>query len=197
MKAPANLAIAVAVAGGLFTALTLAEANVAGLDLGMTRVVLPMVLGSGLFAGLNALAGNRRVTVATGARRAELLAFPPSPGTGWVVVMRRGRKTVGAVGFDVSVDDRVIAQLTPKRFTAVELPAGAHRIVADMPGTPGAASVVPLDVMIRPGAVQIFAIRSSMGLVRATLRLDPIVDTPAARTALARMTLVEAEQQGA
>jgi hypothetical protein len=60
-----------------------------------------------------------------------------------------------------------------------------------MPGAPGA--VVPLDITIAAGAIQIFAIETSMGLVRANIRLDPVADTPAIRAALAGMSLVEAE----
>lgn len=185
------MAIAVAVAGGLFTALTLTEASLAGLDLGMTKFMLPMVLGSGLFAGLNARSANRRMPLANDARKAELLAFPPRPGAGWIVVMRDKRNAGGALGFDISVDGQVIAQLMPKRFTMVELPAGKHRLAADMPGAPG--KVVPLDIMIAADTIQIFAVGTSMGLVRANIRLDPVADTPAVRAALARMSLVEAE----
>jgi hypothetical protein len=191
MRTFGNLAIAIAVAGGLFTALVFAEADVAGLDLGMTKFVLPMVLGSGLFAGLNARSANRRVPLANQARKAELLAFPPRPGSGWIVVMRAKKNAGGALGFDVSIDGKMVAQLMPKRFTVVTLPAGEHRLAADMPGAPG--TVVPLDITIMPGTVQIFAIETSMGLVRANIRLDPVADTPAVRAALARMSLVEAE----
>jgi hypothetical protein len=191
MRTFGNLAVAVAVAGGLFTALILTEASVADLDFGMTKFVLPMVLGSGLFAGLNARSSNRRVPLANDARKAELLAFTPRPGIGWVVVMRGKRNAGGALGFDVSIDDKVIAQLMPKRFTVVALIAGEHRLAADMPGAPG--TVFPLDIMVVPGTIQIFAIETRMGLVRATIRLDPVADTPAVRAALARMSLVEAE----
>jgi hypothetical protein len=191
MRAFGNLAIAVAVAGGLFTALTLTEASAAGLDFGMTKFVLPMVLGSGLFAGLNARSANRRVPLADQARKAELLAFTPRPGIGRIVVMRAKKNAGGALGFDLSIDGKVIAQLMPKRFTVVALAAGAYRLAADMPGAPGA--VVPLDITIAAGAIQIFAIETSMGLVRANIRLDPVADTPAIRAALAGMSLVEAE----
>jgi hypothetical protein len=191
MRTFGNLAIAVAVAGGLFTALIFAEANAVGVDLGMTKFVLPMVLGSGLFAVLNARSSNRRVPLANDDRKAELLAFTPRPGLGWVVVMRGKRNAGGALGFDVLVDDKVIAQLMPKRFTVVALTAGAHRLAADMPGAPG--TVVPLDITIAAGTVQIVSIETSMGLVRANIRLDPVADTPAVRAALARMSLVDAE----
>lgn len=186
-----NLAIALAVGGGLFAALILAEASLPGVDLGATKFVLPMVLGTGLFTGLNALARNRRVPVANDARKAELLAFPPSPGAGWIVMMRDRSNAAGSIGFDVSVDDVVIAQLIPKRFTMTALPAGAHRLFADIPGAPGPSAVAPLDIVVTPGAIMIFAIRTSIGLVRTSPRLDPIADTPEARAALARMLLVE------
>lgn len=194
MRTLRNLAIAVAVGGCLFIALILAEASTPGLDLGATKFVLPMVLGSGLLTGLNALARNRRMPVATDARKAELLAFPPSPGAGWIVVMRDKTNAAGSIGFDVSVDDVVIAQLMPKRFTMMALPAGAHRLFADIPGAPGPSAVAPLDIAVAPGAIMIFAIRTSMGLVRTSPRLDAVADTPEARAILARMRLVEPDR---
>jgi hypothetical protein len=182
MKAAANLAIAIAVGGGLFAALIFLETSTPGLDLGAVKFVMPMVLGSGLFAGLNARAGNRRMSVANDARKAELLAFPPRPGHGWVVVMRDKGKIGSGIGFDVAVDQLVVAQLMPKHFTMLALPAGSGNFA----GT-------PLDLAVAPGATQIFAIRSSMGLMRTAVRLDPVADTPATRSALARMQLVEAQ----
>jgi hypothetical protein len=193
MKSLGNLAIALAVAGSLFIALILAEANLAGLDFGATKFVLPMVLGSGLYAGLNRKSGNRRVSVADAGRKAELLAFPPRPDSGWIVVMRDKGVIASGMGLDVSVDDSMVAQLMPKRFTMAALPVGTHRLSLAVPGSPGDFTVVPLDVAIMPDAILIFAIRASMGVMRSTLRLDPVADTRAARTLLARMPLVEAE----
>jgi hypothetical protein len=193
MKMVANLAIAIAVAGGLFAALIFAETSTPGLDLGAVKFVMPMVLGSGLFAGLNARAGNRRMPVANDARKAELLAFPPRPDHGWIVVMRDKGKIGSGIGFDVAVDDVVVAQLMPKRFSMFALRAGSHRLSIEVPGDTGNFSGTSLDVVVAPGTTQIFAIRSSMGVMRTALRLDPVTDTPAARSALARMQLVEAQ----
>jgi len=190
MKSLGSLAIALAVAGSLFIALTLAEASTAGLDFGTTKFVLPMVLGSGLYAGLNRKSGNRRVSVADAGRRAELLAFPPRPDGGWIVVMR----DKGVIASGMGIDDGVVAQLMPKRFTMAMLPAGPHRLSLAVPGAPGDFTAVPIDVAITPGAVLIFAIRASMGVMRSTLRLDPVADTPALRAALARMQLVEPQE---
>jgi hypothetical protein len=193
MKTLGNLAIAIAVAGGLYAALILAEANAAGLDLGTTKFVLPMVLGSGLYAGLSRKAGNRRVSVANDARKAELLAFTPRPDGGWVVVMRDKGNIASGMGFDLSVDDSVVAQLMPKRFTMTALPAGSHRLGIEVPGSPGDFAAEPLDIMVTSGTVLAFAIRASMGVMRSTLRLAPVADTPELRRALARMQLVESQ----
>jgi len=189
-----HLAIAVAVAGGLFTALIFAEASLPGLDFGTTRFVLPLVLGTGLFTALNTLALNRRMPVASDARKAELLAFPPRPGAGWIVVMRDRKDAARSIGFDISVDGEVIAQLMPKHFTMVAVPAGAHRLFVDIPGAPGPSAVAPLDIAVTQGAIMIFAIRTSMGLLRTSPRLDPVADAPATRAMLARMRLVEPQR---
>lgn len=195
MKTLGNLAIAIAVAGGLYIALILAEANAAGLDFGATKFVLPMVLGSGLYTGLSRKAGNRRVSVANDARKAELLAFPPRSDGGWVVVMRDKGNIGSGMGFDLSVDDVVVAQLMPKRFTMTALATGTHRLGIAVPGSPGDFTAEPLDVTVTPGTVLIFAIRASMGVMRSTLRLDPAADTPAQRRALDRMQLVESGRE--
>jgi len=193
MKVLRNTLIALAAGGGLFIALAFVEANQPGLDFGPVKWSLPLVLGSGLFAGLNGLTGNRRVKVANDARKAELLAFPQTPGLGWVAVMRDKSNGAPSNGFDVSVDGFVIAQLSPKRFTLMALPEGTHRLFADFARASGASEVAPLEVDVAAGRILIFAIRSSMGIVRSSLRLEPVADTPAARATLARMSLVEAE----
>ena len=196
MKTLGHLAIAAAVGGGLYTALILAEASTPGLDFGAVKFVLPMVLGTGLFTALKRQAGNRKTPVASDARKSEMLAFPPRPGRGWVVVMRDKSVATAAMGFDVSVDDTVIVQLMAKRFAIVTLPDGAHRLSASVPGAPGDFTVVPLEITVTPGAILIFGLRSSMGVMRSTLRFDPVADTPALRAALAQMQMVESQWGG-
>jgi hypothetical protein len=191
MKMLGNLAIAIAVGGGLFTALILAEASTPGLDLGPVKFVLPVVLGTGLFTGLNRRAGNRRASVANETRKSELLAFPPRPGCGWIVIMRDKSVATAAMGFDISIDDAVIVQLMPKRFAMVALPAGEHRLSAQVPGSPNDFTIEPLDITVTTGAILIFGIRSSMGFMRSTLRFDPLADTAALRKMLDQMQLVE------
>jgi hypothetical protein len=55
--------------------------------------------------------------------------------------------------------------------------------------------VAPLEVDVAEGGIMIFAIRSSMGLVRSSLRLEPVADAPTVRAALGRMRLVEPDPQ--
>jgi hypothetical protein len=193
MREVRNLLIALAVGGGLFILLLYLEASTPGLDLGTTKYVLPVVLGTGLFGGLNARARNRRMPLATDARKAELLGFPRRDECGWVVVMRDKATVAGALGFDVSIDDRLVTQLMPKRFTMVALPAGTHWLFADVAGAPGGSPAAPIEVTVAPGAVSIFAIRATMRLTRTSLRLEPVTDTPASRAALARLALTEPE----
>jgi hypothetical protein len=196
MKTFGNLAIAAAVGGGLYTALILAEASIPGLDFGATKFVLPTVLGTGLFTALKRKAGNRKLPVASDARKSEMLAFPARPGRGWVVVMRDKSVATAAMAFDVSVDDTVIVQLMAKRFAIVGLPEGAHRLSAHVPSAPGDFTIEPLDITVTPGAILIFGLRSSMGVMRSALRFDPVADTPALRAALVEMQLVECLELG-
>lgn len=186
-----NTLIAAAVAGAVWFALAFAQTSTRDLDFGTTTYVLPMVLFGGLLTGLNARAGNRRVPLASAARKAELLGFPPAPGHGWIAVMREKASWGGAVGADLSVDDAMVAQLMPKRFTLISLPAGPHQLFADIPEAPGPSAFPPLAIELREGEVQIYAIRAAMAVFRTSLRLDPVADTPAGRAALARLALVE------
>jgi hypothetical protein len=196
MKTLANLAIATAVGGGLFITLILAETSTPGLNFGPVKFVLPMVLGTGLFTALKRQAGNRKMPVASDVRKSAMLAFPPRPGRGWVVVMRDKSVATAAMGFDVSVDDTVIVQLMAKRFAMVALPEGAHRLSASVPGAPGDFTIEPLEITATPGAVLIFGLRSSMGVMRSALRFEPVADTPALRMALAQMQMVESQGHG-
>lgn len=189
-KPQRNAMIAFFVGGGLFVALGAIEASMPGLDFGPTRQVMPLVLGFGLFAGLQGRAGNRKVPVASDARRAAALAFPTHAGQGWVVVMRD--KGGGAsVGFDLWVDDDRVAQLMAKRFVVLPLAAGTHRLFADIPGAPGKSAVAPMPITVAEGGIAFLAIRSTMGLTRTSQRLEPVPDTPVLRRALAGMAMVE------
>jgi len=195
MKKARNLVIAIAAGGGLFIALALAEATTPGLDLGVTKWLLPTVLGGGLFRGLSGLSGNRRVELASDARKTELLAFTPQPGHGWVVIMRDKGSRRGAVGFDVVVDDQIVAQLLPKRFTVLSLSSGTHRLLVDM-ATQSGATAAPFETGINEHDVIMLAVRTKMGITSLSIRLDTVQDSPAIRAILARMQLVEPGQGG-
>ncbi|WP_404333673.1 hypothetical protein AB2M62_10920 [Sphingomonas sp. MMS12-HWE2-04] len=189
-KSLRNAAIAVVAGGGLFLLLSFAEATTPGLDLGAPKLIMPLMVGLGIFTGLQGRAGNRRVPVANAARRAAALAFPAMPGHGWVAVIR-DKRGVASAGLDVSVDGRVVAQLMAKRFVILPLPVGPHRLLADIAGAPGQSATEPVAVIVLEGAVTGFVIRTSMGLTRTSLRLEPAPDGPALRRTLAGLAMVE------
>lgn len=70
---------------------------------------------------------NRKVPEATPEQRAEALAFAPAAGKAALYLFRN--QFVGqAVGLNVLIDGREVAQLKSPRFTRVLLAPGAHRI---------------------------------------------------------------------
>jgi hypothetical protein len=70
---------------------------------------------------------NRKVAEATAAQRTEALAFAPVAGKAVLYVFRN--QFVGrAVGINVLIDGREVAQLKSPRFTRIVLTPGAHRI---------------------------------------------------------------------
>lgn len=193
MKLLGNLAVAIGVGAGLFILLAIAEATTPGLAFGSVKVMLPLVLGAGLYTVLSRRAGNRKASVANEARKSELLAFPPRDGCGWIVVIRDKSTATASMGFDISVDDAVIVQLMPNRFAMGALPAGSHRLSAHVPGSPKDFTSEPLDITVTPGAVLFYRVQSAMGLVRSTLKFNPLADTAALRKTLDHMQLVELE----
>lgn len=70
---------------------------------------------------------NRKVTNATTEQRAEALRFAPVPDKAVLYVFRN--QFVGrAVGFNVVIDGREVAQIKSPRFTRIVLSPGTHRI---------------------------------------------------------------------
>ncbi len=189
-----NAVIAIGVAGTVFVGLLSLKLLVPGFDPGATGYVLPMVLGTGLFRGLNGRAGNRNTPVADAAVRAQALAFAPEPGRGSIVFIRTGRSG-RSVGFNVNVDAKTVVQLMTPRFAVVRATAGRHRLFADIPNAPGASTVQPIDIELGDGAVVFFRIRMVTGLMRTSLRLDPEADTPALRAELGSIPMAMPDQR--
>jgi len=181
--------IAVGVGGGLFLALQVLTAVTPGLDIGVQAILLPVMIGGGLFAALNAMAGNRKLATASRAEQAQALSFPVRPGEGYVVLIRRNR-AVRQLGFDMMLDGGFATQLMPGQFAILPVAAGRHSVFADIPGAAGKSAVAPKDVVVAEGAPLFFETRTSLGLTRTSVHLDPIEDTPAIRRSLEGLGLV-------
>ncbi len=188
-----NAVIAISVAGAVFVGLLSLKLLVPGFDPGSTGYVLPMVLGAGLYRGLNGRSANRKTPVADAAVRAQALAFAPERGFGSFVFIRTDRAG-RSVGCNVTVDGKDVVQLMAPRFVVVRAAAGRHRLFADHPNAPGASAVQPIDIELREGAVLIFRLKMVMGLMRSSVRLDPQEDTPALRAELGNMPMVQPDQ---
>jgi hypothetical protein len=190
-----NAAIALGVAGAIFLGLQSLRLLAPGFDPGASGVVLPTVVAFGLWTGLNARAGNRKTPVADQSTRVQALAFKPEPGHGSLVFLRTKRYGPG-VGFDVTVDGEAVVQLMTSRFAIVRAAAGRHRIFADIPGALGPSAVQPAEIELADGAVLFFRVAIVIGLLRSSLRLDPVPDTAALRAELARTPMVQPEPRG-
>ena len=184
-----NFLIAAVVATATFATLLALEKSTPGLDFGVTKFVLPMVIFSGLSAGLNGLAGYRKLPTASGERRTAALAFPPVAGGGYLVVLRHAR-SARTVGFDISLDGPVAAHLMPGQFVILPVASGPHRINADIPGAPGKPTAAPRDIDVAQGDILFFETRAAMGLTRTSVHLDPLPDSPNLRSRLGKVAMV-------
>lgn len=129
---------------------------------------------------------NRKVAEATMEQRAEALALAPVAGQAALYVFRN--QYVGrAVGINVLIDGREVAQLKSPRFTRVLLAPGAHRI-AGYTGTnkkPGDGEGMAFDAAA--GEVLVLKCEVEPQLVGVTVKYTPVA-LDAARKALAKIS---------
>lgn len=185
-----NAAIAAALVLPIPLLLGYLEATNPGLDLGVAGVMAPIGIWLILFQGLNTMSGNRKTTVADSGAKAQALQFVPEPGRGRIVVYRASL-TNPMVGYDVEVDELAAAQLRPKQFTVVSVPAGRHTVFADIPSGPSVSATPPLAVEVGEGAILFFRTRMKMEMTRNSVVLDPQPDNAATRAEVGRLALVE------
>ncbi len=183
-----NLLIAVAAGGGLFLVLTILMATTPGLNIGPQATVLPLVLGGGVYAALNAKNANRKLPTASGEARAQALSFPPRPGEGYIVLIRRA-KSAKPIGFDMMLDGVDATQLMVGQFCVLPVSVARHTVFADVAGVAGKSGATPVEVLVTEGSVFFFETRLAMGLTRSSVHLDPVVDTPALRAGLEKLAM--------
>ena len=112
-----------AIVGGLIAYFVLRA--ILGPEIMVVLALVGLVVG-GVIIWRN-LQTNRKVSEATPQQRTEALAFAPVAGKAVLYVFRN--QFVGrAVGINVMIDGREVAQLKSPRFTRIVLTPGAHRI---------------------------------------------------------------------
>ncbi len=129
---------------------------------------------------------NRKVVEATFEQRAEALTFTPVAGKAALYVFRN--QFVGrAVGINVLIDGREVAQLKSPRFTRILLSPGAHRIA----GYTGTNKAPPpgegLELIANAGEVYVAKCEVEPQMVGVTIKYTPLA-LDAGRAELQKIT---------
>jgi len=116
---------------------------------------------------------NRAVAEATIAQREEALRFAPAPGKAALYVFRN--QFVGrAVGLNVLIDGREVAQLKSPRFTRILLTPGAHRIAGytgtNKPPGPGEG----IELVANAGEIYVAKCEVEAQMVGVTIKFTPM-----------------------
>ena len=166
-------------------------------DLGQLGVILPAVVGVLIAFMWWSLSGNKKVIKVNASDRSQALGALPPDGQAVVWVYREG--FVGkAVGLNVSVDGRDVAQLKSPASTRIVLAPGAYTLGAAM-GVGGSLSPNAASAPINPAAGEtlVFQLSMKMGALKNTLTLDAKSDVAGALQRLATTPMVQPLAAGA
>lgn len=116
---------------------------------------------------------NRKVADATPEQRTEALRFAPAPGKATLYVFRN--QFVGrAVGINVLIDGREVAQLKSPRFTRITLAPGPHRIAGYTGTNKAPAPGEGAELVAEAGAVYITKCEVEPQMVGVTVKFTPL-----------------------
>ena len=135
---------------------------------------------------------NRKVAEATPQQRAEALAFAPVAGKAALYIYRN--QFVGrAVGINVLIDGREVAQLKSPRFTRVLLTPGAHTIAGFTGTNKPPAAGEGLAFAANAGDVTILKVEVEPQMVGVTVRFShqPLEKARADLAKISRMVLAD------
>ncbi|BCW87415.1 hypothetical protein sos41_05440 [Alphaproteobacteria bacterium SO-S41] len=184
----AGLAVAFAVTFGINFGLA-----AAGVHSDTTYWWLGVSFGSLTTITMLNMSGNKKVATADRGARSDALAFAPPAGQGLLVVYREGFMGK-AIGADVSVDGRDVAQLKSPRFTAIALPPGSHVLKAQLAGSMNAGSTPGETAFdLAAGAAVVFRITLKMKMTTSDVVLTRIDDLALAKKKMAGMTMIASE----
>lgn len=173
---PRNLVLyGLAAIAGLFVYFVLR--SVLGGELMLVVALIGLVVG-GVIVFRN-LQTNRKVSEATPQQRAEALTFTPAPGKAVLYIFRN--QFVGrAVGLNVLIDGREVAQLKSPRFTRILLTPGSHRIAGYTGTNKKPADGEGTVLVANAGDVYIAKAEVEPQMVGVTVKFTPL-DVNAAR----------------
>lgn len=129
---------------------------------------------------------NRKVAEATFGERDDALKFTPVPGKAALYIFRN--QFVGrAVGINVLIDGKEVAQLKSPRFTRVLLSSGAHRIAGYTGTNKKPADGEGLELVANAGEVYVAKCEVEPQMVGVTIKYTPL-SVDAARADLQKIT---------
>lgn len=129
---------------------------------------------------------NRKVLQATEDQRTEALAFAPVAGKASLVVFRN--QFVGrAVGINVLIDGREVAQLKSPRFTRILLTPGAHRLAGYTGTNKAPAPGEGTELIANAGDVYICKCEVEPQMIGVSIKFTPI-SLEAARADVQKIT---------
>ncbi len=151
----------------------------------MFVVALIGIVAAGVIVFRN-LRTNRKVAEATFDQRDEALKFTPVAGKAVLYVFRN--QFVGrAVGVNVLIDGREVAQLKSPRFTRVLLTPGSHRIAGYTGTNKKPADGEGLELIANAGEVYVAKCEVEAQMVGVSIKYTPLA-LEAARADLQKIT---------
>ncbi len=133
-------------------------------------LVIFAVVGLVIFRNLQT---NRKVADATLEQRAHALAFAPEPSKAALYIFRN--QWVGrAVGVNVLVDGRDVAQIKSPRFTRILLTPGSHRISGFIATNAKPADAAGLELAANAGDIYVAKCEVEPQLVGAIVKFTPV-----------------------
>lgn len=116
---------------------------------------------------------NRKVGEATPEQRMQALSFAPDPSKAALYVFRN--QFVGrAVGVNLLIDGRDVAQIKSPRFTRILLSPGAHRVSGFIATNAKPADVAGLELVANPGEIYVAKCEVEAQMIGATVKFTPL-----------------------
>ncbi|HWK83829.1 MAG TPA: hypothetical protein VNS61_08825 [Caldimonas sp.] len=164
----AGVAVAVGFVFGFLGAVLHSE------EVGSSGQFLAGTLGILTFFILHLRAGNRRAVPADTEARARALSFACPPNQALVYFIRTGFAGK-AVGVDLAIDGKTVAQIKSPRFTCVTVPPGPHELRAHVGD--GTSALSPAEARLTntltAGSITLLHIGIERGMVKSKLVFEP------------------------